>query len=149
MLRVWLGVAVIGVLLSAGCKPAGPDYKALNLVSVTGQVTIDGRPLADVIVRFEGPPGRFAEGKTDAAGNFRLMYDSNQPGCTRGAKVVRITLAAITEEGYLEESPLEGADGQVVKPVQAIPAAYNTASILTADVSPENPTFRFELKSRP
>ena len=85
MQRAVLSVAsVIGVVLLAGCQPPGPDYRELNLVEVTGQVTLDGRPLPDVSVRFEGPPGRFAEGKTDTAGNFRLMYDSNQPGCTSG-----------------------------------------------------------------
>ena len=110
---------------------------------------MDGQPLPDVTVRFEGPPGRFADGKTDAGGNFRLMYDSNQAGCTPGEKVVRIVSGSLGE-GSEEGSPVEGPGGQVVAPtVQAIPAVYNTASELTASVSSSNKTFTFELKSRP
>jgi hypothetical protein len=138
---------LLGLLLFVGCS-SGRDYSDLKLVEVTGEVTLNGQPLPDATVRFEGPPGRFAEGMTDPAGKFRLLYDSTKAGCTPGEKVVRITSGS-AGEGSEEGSPIEGADGQVIQQVQTIPAAYNTASKLSANVSPGNQTFRFDLKSTP
>jgi hypothetical protein len=140
-------LAIFVALLLAGCE-TGTDYSGLGLVDVTGKVTLDGAPLPDVTVRFEGPPNRFADGKTDAEGKFRLMYDSNQAGCLPGEKKVRIMSGSVGE-GSDEGAPVEGADGKVTPPVQSIPAAYNSASQLTADVSPETKTFNFDLKSKP
>lgn len=139
----WLLVA--GLLL-AGCDDA-PDYGSLNLVSVTGKVTLDAQPLAGATVRFEGPPGRFSSGATDAAGVYRLMYDSNQAGCTPGEKTVRITKLEVAEGE--EGGTIEGADGTVEKPTEPIPAQYNTASTLKAVVSASNKTFDYDLKSKP
>lgn len=147
-LRAWSALVVLAALLLAGCKSSGPDYTDLGLVEVTGTVTMDSQPLPDVTVRFEGPPGRFADGKTDASGNYRLMYDSNTAGCTPGEKVVRIVAGGAGEESE-EGAPVEGADGTVVPKVQTIPAVYNANSQLKANVSASNKTFPFDLKSRP
>jgi len=142
-------LCVFALLLFAGCE-SKVDYSGLGLVDVTGVVTLDGQPLPDVTVRFEGPPNRFADGKTDAEGKYRLMYDSNQPGCLPGEKKVRIMSGSVGE-GSDEGGPVEGADGRVVAPapVQDIPAVYNSSSQLKANVSPNNKTFNFELKSKP
>lgn len=134
-----------GVLV--GCEER-MDYESLGLVNVTGRVTLDGKPLAGVTVRFEGPPNRFADGKTDADGKYILMYDSNQAGCTPGEKVVRIMQGG-AGEGTEEEAPVEGPDGRVAAPTQSIPASYNRQSMLKANVTPENKTFDFDPKSNP
>src|SRR5688500_14866326 len=105
-------LAILAAVLLAGCdRPT--DYSDLGLVDVTGKITLDGQPLPGATVRFEGPPNRFAEGLTDAAGNYRLMYDSNQPGCLPGEKVVRIVKGPVGE-GSDERTPIEGPDGQVL-----------------------------------
>ncbi len=140
-------LSLFAALLLVGCE-AGTDYSGLGLVDVTGKVTLDGAPLPGVTVRFEGPPNRFADGKTDAEGNFRLMYDSNQAGCLPGEKKVRIMSGSVGE-GSDEGAPVEGADGKVAPAVQSIPAAYNSASQLTANVTPDSKSFNFELKSQP
>ncbi|WP_425615645.1 carboxypeptidase regulatory-like domain-containing protein [Anatilimnocola sp. NA78] len=139
--------AVLAAVVLAGCRSEGPHYGELGLVDVTGNVTMDGQPLAGVTVRFEGPPNRFADGKTDAAGNYRLMYDSNQAGCMPGEKIVRILTSG--GEGSDEGGPIEGPDGKVVAPPSSIPAAYNSASQLTANVSSSSKSFDFALKSKP
>jgi hypothetical protein len=140
--------AAIWLVALAGCGERQTDYSELNLVDVTGRVTMDGQPLAGVSVRFEGPPSRFASGQTDAAGQYRLMYDSNQAGCTPGEKTVRIV--AGSAEGGEESAPVEGPDGQVLPPAsQQIPSQYNSDSKLTANVSPTSRTFDFDLKSKP
>ena len=146
MREVCFGLA-LGAVLAAGCEQPS-DYSSLELVEVTGQVTMDQQPLPGVTVRFEGPPRRFSEGQTDGEGKYLLMYDSTKPGCTPGEKVVRIVRGG--GEGSDEEGPVEGPDGQVIAaPVQTIPAAYNSASTLNASVSASNKTFNFDLKSQP
>ena len=145
MRRSILTIAVLAALSASGCEEP-TDYSGLDLVDVTGKVTMDGQPLPGVTVRFEGPPNRFADGKTDAEGQYRLMYDSTKPGCMAGEKVVRI-MAGSVGEGSDEGSPVEGADGRVVPPVQNIPSPYNSASKLTASVSATSNTFDFDLKS--
>jgi hypothetical protein len=148
-MSVWrlIAVATLGLLVLSGCEDP-TDYGSLNLVDVTGKITLDGQPLSGVTVRFEGPPLRFSEGITDAEGKYRLMYDSNQTGCTPGEKVVRVMRGG--GEGSDESTPVEGADGSVAAAsAQAIPATYNSESTLKADVSETNKTFDFDLKSKP
>jgi hypothetical protein len=109
-------------------------------------VTLDGQPLAGALVRFEDADRSGSEGITDGGGNYRLMYDSEHPGCRPGAKTVRVTQAMGEGEGASSESA-EGEEG--TKRPETIPAAYNTQSTLTADVSKANKTFNFDLKSTP
>ena len=134
-----IAVFLLGGVGLCGCEQA-TDYSSLDLVDVTGKVTLDGQPLAGATVRFEGPPLRFSEGVTDAEGKYKLMYDSNQAGCTPGEKTVRITSGAASEEG---------ADPDSAKASGTIPATYNSQSTLKADVSESNKTFDFDLKSTP
>ncbi len=139
-------LAALATFLLAGCEPP-TDYSSLELVDVTGQVTMDGQPLAGATVRFEGPPNRFAEGKTDAEGQYRLMYDSNQAGCLPGEKTIRIVLGSVGEGS--DEGGGERAKGGVAPAAQSLPAAYNSQSTLKADVSASHTVFNFDLKSQP
>ncbi|MEX2172745.1 MAG: carboxypeptidase-like regulatory domain-containing protein [Pirellulaceae bacterium] len=139
-----LACSLAGLLLS-GCEPAS-DYGSLELVSVTGKVTLDGNPLAGVLVRFDGPDASGSEALTDETGSYRLMYDSTQPGCTPGKKTVRITQTNADVEGADPDAP---SSGEGAAPAETIPAAYNAQSKLTADVSQGNQTFDFDLKSLP
>lgn len=145
----WKWLAMMAAVLAIGCdRPT--DYSTLELVAVTGRVTMDGQPLAGATVRFEGPPNRFCEGLTDADGKYRLMYDSNQAGCTPGEKVVRIVRGTVSE-GSDEGTPVEGPDGEVIEPPSdagGIPARYNSQSELQAVVSASNKTFDFDLTSK-
>jgi len=132
------------VMCLAGCSDG---YGELGLVDVTGKVTLDGQPLAGALVRFEvSSGGAGAEGKTDAEGKYRLMYDSKHPGCPPGPKMVRITLANVDVEGAdPDAAPVEEG---AVQP-ESLPAIYNRRSNLKADVSPSNREFSFDLKSKP
>jgi len=134
-------IATVGFLfLLSGCASDG--YSQLGLVPVTGVVTLDGKPLADAKVVFEDSELRQATGTTDAAGNYKLMYDSNTPGVTPGPKTVRITVADVQEEGG-------GAAEGAAPAKETIPSRYNTRSELKADVSSSAKTFNFDLKSTP
>jgi hypothetical protein len=137
ILRAALGCVVLAL---AGC--AGDPYSELGLVQVSGKVTLDGRPLANAKVAFEGEDKGSSIGITDSAGNYTLNYDSERAGVKPGPKIVRITLADAEVEGG---GVSEGAEAKK----ESIPARYNTQSELKADVSASKRTFDFELKSGP
>ena len=140
-LRLFRMLSVDLMLLGiVGCGHSG--YAELGLVEVSGLVTLDGAPLPGAKISFEGEDLRKAIGVSDAAGRFRLMYDSRQPGVTPGLKTVRITTADFEFEG---DGPPEGAP----EAVERIPARYNSASELKADVSTARRTFNFDLQSKP
>lgn len=133
-----LAIALLAIAL-VGC---GEDlgYDQVELIDVTGKVTLDGNPLAGAQVRFESADRAGAEGVTDAAGVYRLMYDNQTPGSTPGTKIVRITTAGAAEEGADPDNPTPG---------NTIPPQYNRESRLQADVSASNKSFDFDLKSQP
>ena len=138
MNRWLLGLALAFTLAAAGCGGAR-DYSTLQLVPVTGKITLDGAPLAGAQVHFQGSDGLGATGVTDSGGNYTLNYDSEQAGSPPGAKTVKITTAGAEEEG----ADPDNAVGEKV------PARYNRQTTLKADVSATNSTFNFDLKTKP
>jgi hypothetical protein len=133
-------IAILGIFVLSGCG-AGDGYAELGLVEVTGTVTLDDKPLAGANVSFESADKRSATGKTDAAGKYSLMYDSQTRGTTPGPKIVRITTAEVGEGGGAAEGSAAAKE--------SIPPRYNRQSELTADVSASNKIFNFDLKSAP
>lgn len=116
------------LLLAGGCsRPERPP-----LGTVTGTVTLDGRPLADALVAFtpEGP-GRTSLGTTDAAGRYRLAYLRDIAGANPGRHVVRITTAS-EDTGRRE----------------LLPAVYHRRSALEAVVAPGDNTIDFALTGK-
>jgi len=81
-------IALLSVLLGCGKKS--------NVVPVSGRVTLDGQPLANVAINFGpltgGLDGAYASyGKTDAEGRYWLkLVDGGQRGATVGKN--RVTL---------------------------------------------------------
>jgi hypothetical protein len=138
-MKRWLLTMTLVVAWAAiGCSDK-VDYSELQLVPVSGKVTLDGMPLAQAMVHFQGGDGLGATGITDSGGNYSLHYDSVQTGCPPGAKAVRITTAGAAEEGADPDS-LSG---------EKVPPQYNLHTTLTADVSAHKRTFNFNLKSAP
>lgn len=82
-------------LATIAIAASGCSRKA-NVVPVSGRVTLDGQPLADVAINFGpltgGLDGAYAAyGKTDANGRYTLkLVDDNRRGATIGKN--RITL---------------------------------------------------------
>src|SRR4029079_1790179 len=81
------------VTATFGCDSGRrPHYASLGLVEVSGTIKLDGEPLPDVMVAFENPEDKtFSFGKTNAAGAYKLMFNSEKSGCTQGKKVVHVT----------------------------------------------------------
>ena len=137
------------LLLAAGCGGSiDADYSKLDLVDVSGTVTLDGQPLSGATVAFEAPDRTFSSGVTDAGGNFTLMFNTEKSGCLTGQKTVRIKFVSDSEapEG---ETEIEGAEKSSTASAQKISEQYNTKSTLTATVDADHTSFNFDLKSKP
>jgi hypothetical protein len=114
------------VLLIAGCGSSP--------VPVTGQVKLNGKPLADADVAFipdketaAAGAGAGSVGKTDANGNFTLrMAQKDVPGAIPGKYTVKISL---TKGGGGEQSSANPKAAE-----QLLPAEYNDQTKLTFEV---------------
>lgn len=152
------------LMLAAGCSPTNEiDYGKVNLVSVGGNVMLDGKPLAAAVITFEDPEtGTFSFARTDSSGNYTLQFDSQENGVIPGKKVVEVStvrnvLGLAGEDGEEEgeppseegESSSEEADEPSALPgkSEAVPACYNKESKLTVEVTSSTSTFNFDLKS--
>lgn len=121
---------LLGLLLVAGC--GGPDYE---LAPVSGRVTLDGKPIADVVVTFQpvasdrdNPnPGPGSTAKTDAQGRFTLRtIQPDEPGAVVGQHVVRLTTVA---------TDIDTADDTAQVVERLLPASCLDGS-MTFDVPP-------------
>lgn len=127
----------VGCLLClfVGCGEKPIDYSAIKLVTVRGQVTLDGSPLPDARVRFVGEDGAGSEATTDSNGKYTLRYDSNRLGATPGKKKVIITTA----------KEAAGDDPDAKSERERVPAKYNSATELEVEVSNERTVYDFQL----
>ena len=105
-----LAWAVVLPCLLAGC--GGAEYE---VVPVSGRVTLDGKPLADVGLMFvplsEGRDnpniGPGSLGRTDADGRFALQTVRGEDGAVTAKHIVRMSMASDggAEEGSDEFTP--------------------------------------------
>lgn len=115
---------ILLTLLFIGCgSPFG---------EVTGKVTLDGQPLPGATVEFSPADGSPAYGVTNEAGEYKLLWSSNQSGAQLGKHRVRITTFNEAKRHERER----------------LPVRYNKKSELTAEVSSGNQVFNFDLVSK-
>jgi hypothetical protein len=105
---------------------------------VSGQVTLDGKPLPQVAVRFEDERGSATIARTDQNGNYVLRYTVHQIGAPVGKHKVTIFTPAPETEGTGERAKAE-----------LVPAKYNRKSTLTQEIKRGSQTINFELTSKP
>ena len=138
----------------SGCSATNDiDYGSVDLVSVSGTVALDGKPLEGAVITFEDPEkGTFSFARTDSSGEYTLQFDSQMDGVIAGKKVVQISttrnvLGLKGEEG-VEEGETSSEGGEAPKATQeAVPACYNKESKLAVEVTSSTTTFDFDLKS--
>jgi hypothetical protein len=134
------GVALIVVICTVtywlSTSVMSSDRGLPELGEVSGQVTLDGQPLADAAVTFQPVAGEEAGskvsasvGRTDADGNYELNYVKDIQGAAVGAHRVMI------------QAPLPTGQEQ-------LPPRYNLSTELTADVQSGGNTFDFPLTSK-
>jgi hypothetical protein len=116
---------------------------SLNYAPVSGKITMDGRPLPDVVVFFQPTgkvnPGPGSAGRTDAEGRYSLEGDGNQRnGALVGTHRVEIH-PAVDGSAEGEKHP---------PPTVRIPIRYNQESELTFEVKPGKNEANFNLSSQ-
>jgi hypothetical protein len=122
------------VFALVGCGASTPE-----LGSVTGTVKIDGNPTPDLEVTFVPEGGGIgSSGKTDASGNYELLYDGRAKGAILGSHLVRISSAAGGGEAGGEAA---------VAPID-IPPSYNTESTIKKSVAAGTNKFDFEIETK-
>src|SRR5262245_55056819 len=112
--------AAAALVAATGCNPE----KLPRLGRVTGIVTLDGQPVADASIMFDGAkPGEPASlGRTDAEGKYELYYSRGHKGATHGEHPVYIS----TYQPASDDNPQSRRE--------TIPAKYNGKSELKATV---------------
>ncbi|QDT66436.1 carboxypeptidase-like regulatory domain-containing protein [Calycomorphotria hydatis] len=131
--RGW--IVVIALTAMIGCGEEGPE-----VAKVTGTVTLDGEPLPYADITFiPKQGGRNSLATTDDAGNYSLTYTLSQKGALVGEHKVVITSVIEADAG-------EGDDAKAIKGrPEKLPAKYNSASELTANVQSEENSIDFAL----
>ena len=124
-------VVLLGVCTLFGC--GAPQFG-----EVSGQVTLDGKPLPAIAVRFEDEGGSAAIARTDQSGRYELRYTVDQIGAPVGKHKVTIFTPAPVSEGTGERAMAE-----------IVPAKYNSKSTLTQQIKSGKQTCNFELTSKP
>ncbi len=121
---------ILGSVLAAwGCGSGS------QIVPVSGQVKLDGEPLADAHVTFRRPdskepyPGPASHGKTDADGRFTLHTVDDHNGAVVGPHKVRVSLPV--------QAPGKGADA---RPTEKLPARYSGEESILRFTVPEGGT---------
>ncbi len=121
------GVALILLVLTAGCVEDGPERPATQ--PVTGQVILQGRPIAGATVVFNAktptPGFHSAQAQTDAQGKFKLRSFQPEDGAPVGQYAVTVSL-----DKYIEKN------GDFVLAPSPVPPRYSTpqATPLVAEV---------------
>ena len=135
LLAACIKTVCLAALMLCGChRTRQADYSELELVEVSGRVTLDGQPLTHANVLFESEDASSSYGRTDENGDYKLLFNSEKSGCLPGKKIVRITMGPVGDE----------VDPDAVGP-DDLPAKYNTESRLSADVSQDRRRFDFDL----
>jgi hypothetical protein len=115
-------------MLFAGCSQGDQP----ELGRVHGHVTLDGKPLAGVVVSFQPiNGGRQSSGETDDQGSYELIYIRD----IQGAKVGKHRVAV-------------GSSDLVTPPKKRLPARYNAKTTLEAEVQPGDNQCDFALSTR-
>lgn len=132
---------IFGCVLVAlpGC---GDD---MGLTSVSGIVTLDGKPLPNAVVTFipQGEGGSPSYGTTDAEGYYTLMFSRDTEGVLPGTHDVTIT----TEKIAPSDVAVLKAKGRGVPEFVPVPKKYRQPGELVREVEPGGGEINFELTS--
>lgn len=125
-------------MTAAGCGGAGPQRRA-----VSGEVTLDGKPLAAGTVTFAPREGVTAATAEVFDGSFRIgPSEGPAPGS------YQVEIASVRPTGRRIKHP--DLPSETIEEVHnVIPPQYNVETSLSADVQTEGQnSFRFDLVSR-
>lgn len=139
--RFWpvLGAAILGFLIGCGDS---------NRASVSGSITLDGKPLAIGVISFvptgetKGPTA----GSTIVDGRYQIIADK---GVVVGAN--RISISSKQKTGFKINRfgpPGSSTAGMVDELADVVPSQYNVKTTLVRDIKSGTNEFNFELQGR-
>jgi hypothetical protein len=135
--------ALLLAALAPGCGPGTP----LGRQSVSGTVTLDGKPLPAGSIMFEPQGSQGALGGAAVTdGKFTI---ATQGGLPPGTYIVRISAAAPKGKAAADGPPGPGGGMRGPDPPELIPAEWNAKSQHTITVAEKGDnTFDFPIKSK-
>ena len=147
----WIASALlVGFVL--GCGAGGPAK-----YPVSGKVTLDGKPLAEVSVTFSPSDRKLptSGGKTDAQGVYKLSTAQGDSGAVVGKYMVTLSGGASAtdqkpEDQYKSASAAPGLGGgspAPESPKSPIPEKYSTTGI-EKEVTAKSNTIDLDLSSK-
>ncbi len=138
LVLVIVGAVAVACAIGIGCR------SGIELLPVSGVVTLDGKPVEQATVLFKPESGPVAYGQTDSAGRFELTT-AGRKGAVPGKHKVSITKTKVTGVGNDEM-----VDPEKVKTEWIVPQKYTDPeqSGLTAEVARGKTSFEFQLKSK-
>lgn len=139
----------VALILFAHLVGCGGNDSGLNLVPVSGTITLDGAPLTGADVEFisqnvkvneDGLGGSSGFTNTDGSGHFE-MYTASYAGIQPGEYRVRINKVSKPE--------IVNPEARVPEGKELVPPRYNTKTDLVVEISKDgNTDLNFELKSQ-
>ncbi len=157
MMRLFSVALGLVSLVCLGCGSGAPD-----LGEVTGTVTLDGQPAANVLVTFTPDAGgRPSTATTDDAGKYTLGF-GDAVGALIGTHKVKVTSMGVAKDdvdtkmtsdsGSYEDMAMgKGGDAAMYNnadQAEKIPAKYNTATELTFEVKSGGNTYDIKMTSK-
>jgi hypothetical protein len=135
---ILLGVFVLTLLV--GCGQGDGKHNAIS-----GQVTLDGKPLEQGSILFTMIDGsnRTAAGGVIEKGRYQLT-STNGPGLGSN----RVEIHALRKTGRTVPKPFPANHEMIEEQVEAIPLRFNSQSTLTFEVKPGDNTANFDVTSK-
>jgi hypothetical protein len=141
--RLLLGLVLV---LCLGCGARAP-----RVATVSGRVTLDGKPLPKASITFvpmatkaNANPGPTAQAITDPDGRYQLSVDAGTPGAVVGTS--RIYISTRLSDPSIDDRDAGGPIRNL--PKDKVPQRYNTGTELTFDVPPSGTDqANFDLRS--
>ena len=130
-------VVVFGLLLGLACAD-GCSSEA-GKATVSGEVTLDGQPLKEGVIRFVP-----ADGKSPTA-DAAIVVGRFEATVPLGTKRVEISAPKVVGKRKMYDTPQSPWVDEVA---ELIPARYNVKSMLTAEVKKGPNDLSFDLKSK-
>jgi hypothetical protein len=129
-MRRLVQVVLLGAVLAVGCGGQGAT-------TVTGEVTLDGKPIEDGLITFVPVDGKTPNAATKIKGGKYSLK------ATPGAMRVQINSAIVTGKRKAYDTP----DSPLVDVLgERIPNRYNEQTTLTLDVKPGENVKNWELQ---
>ena len=122
----------------AGCGTKKVQYGNLDLINVSGTITLDSKPLPNAQILFIDKNKTYSYGVSDDNGRYTLHFNSKIKGVIRGTKRVEIwTTRSGPDFETLMKTPFPTKE--------IIPTKYNLNSTLSETVASDRTSIDFNL----